>query len=57
MADIVFKKATPELEEKVLNNEVTINQAYQDIKKEEKQQIKTDERERLAEIGKQKNRY
>ena len=36
MADIVFKKATPELEEKVLNNEVTINQAYQDIKKEEK---------------------
>jgi hypothetical protein len=31
MADIVFKKATPELEEKVLNNEVTINQAYQEI--------------------------
>ena len=38
MADIVFKKATPELEEKVLNNEVTINQAYQDIKKEEKKE-------------------
>ena len=54
MADIVFKKATPELEEKVLNNEITINQAYQDIKKEEKQQIKTNERERLAEIGKTK---
>jgi hypothetical protein len=36
MADIVFKKATPELEEKVLNNEITINQAYQEIKKEEK---------------------
>ncbi len=36
MADIVFKKATPELEEKVLNNEVTINQAYKEIKKEEK---------------------
>jgi len=35
MADIVFKKATPELEEKVLNNEITINQAYKDIKKEE----------------------
>lgn len=35
MADIVFKKATPELEEKVLSNEITINQAYQDIKKEE----------------------
>ena len=36
MADIVFKKATPEVEEKVLNNEITINQAYQEIKKEEK---------------------
>ena len=36
MADIVFKKATPELEEKVLSNEITINQAYQEIKKEEK---------------------
>jgi N6-adenosine-specific RNA methylase IME4 len=36
MADVVFKKATPELEEKVLNNEMTINQAYQEIKKEEK---------------------
>lgn len=41
MADIVFKKATPELEEKILNNEVTINQAYQEIKKEEKEQLKT----------------
>ena len=36
MADIVFKKATPEVEEKVLNNEITINQAYKEIKKEEK---------------------
>ena len=35
MADIVFKKATPELEEKILSNEVTINQAYKEIKKEE----------------------
>jgi DNA modification methylase len=35
MADVVFKKASPELEEKVLSNEVTINQAYQEIKKEE----------------------
>jgi DNA modification methylase len=41
MADVVFKKATPELEEKILNNEVTINQAYQEIKKEEKEQLKT----------------
>lgn len=54
MADIVFKKATPELEEKVLSNEVTINQAYQEIKKEEKNQIKLNERDRLAEIGKNK---
>ena len=38
MADIVFKKATPELEEKILKNEVTINQAYQEIKKEEKKE-------------------
>jgi len=38
MADIVFKKASPEVEEKVLNNEITINQAYQEIKKEEKKQ-------------------
>ena len=36
MADIVFSKATPEVEEKVLNNEITINQAYKEIKKEEK---------------------
>jgi N6-adenosine-specific RNA methylase IME4 len=36
MADVVFKKASPELEEKVLNNEITINQAYQEIKKDEK---------------------
>jgi site-specific DNA-methyltransferase (adenine-specific) len=36
MADVVFKNATPELEEKVLSNEITINQAYQEIKKEEK---------------------
>ncbi len=38
MADVVFKKATPELEEKILNNEVSINQAYQEIKKEEKKE-------------------
>lgn len=38
MADIVFKKATPQLEQKVLSNELTINQAYQEIKKEEKKE-------------------
>lgn len=36
MADIVFKKASPEVEEKVLNNEITIHQAFKEIKKEEK---------------------
>jgi N6-adenosine-specific RNA methylase IME4/ParB-like chromosome segregation protein Spo0J len=44
MADIVFKKATPELEEKVLSNEVTINQAYQEIKKEEKKEIQVEKK-------------
>jgi ParB-like chromosome segregation protein Spo0J len=54
MADVVFKKASPELEEKVLSNEVTINQAYQEIKKEEKKEQKEQERKELAEIGKTK---
>tara|TARA_B110000285_G_scaffold189059_1_gene215545 strand:- start:805 stop:1962 length:1158 start_codon:yes stop_codon:yes gene_type:complete len=42
MADIVFKKATPEIEEKVLSNEITINQAYKEIKKEEKKAERID---------------
>lgn len=47
MADVVFKKATPEIEEKVLKNEITINQAYKKIKKEEKVNlIKTTKEER-----------
>ena len=47
MADIVFKKATPEIEEKVLKNKITINQAYKEIKKEEKVNlIKTTKEER-----------
>jgi len=47
MADIVFKKAKPEIEEKVLKNEITINQAYKEIKKEEKVNlIKTTKEER-----------
>ena len=44
MADIVFKKATPELEEKILKNEVTINQAYQEIKKEEKKELQIEKK-------------
>jgi len=47
MADVVFKKATPEIEEKVLKNQITINQAYKEIKKEEKVNlIKTTKEER-----------
>lgn len=47
MADVVFKKATPEIEEKVLKNEITINQAYKEIKKKEKVNlIKTTKEER-----------
>lgn len=47
IADVVFKKATPEIEEKVLTNEITINQAYREIKKEEKVNlIKTTKEER-----------
>jgi len=47
MADVVFKKATPEIEEKVLKNKITFNQAYKQIKKEEKVNlIKTTKEER-----------
>jgi 16S rRNA G966 N2-methylase RsmD len=51
---VIQANATPEIKAKLSTGEVSINQAYQDIKKEEKQQIKTNERERLAEIGKTK---
>jgi SAM-dependent methyltransferase len=53
MSEIV-KAKSPELWEKAKQGEITVTTAYQEIKKEEKQQIKTDERERLAEIGKTK---
>ena len=38
MADVVFKKATPEVIEKVNKSEVSINAAYKEIKKEEKKE-------------------
>jgi len=38
MADKVWKDAMPEIKEKVKTGEVSINQAYQDIRKEEKKQ-------------------
>ena len=47
-------QATEEVKTQLSTGEVSINQAYKEIKKEEKQQIKIDERERLAEIGKTK---
>ena len=40
MADVVYKKATPEVIEKVNKSEVSINAAYQEIKKEEKKEEK-----------------
>jgi 16S rRNA G966 N2-methylase RsmD len=51
---VIKAKASEEVKAKLNTGEASINEAYQDIKKEEKQQIKTDERERLAEIGKTK---
>jgi N6-adenosine-specific RNA methylase IME4 len=47
MADVVFKKATPEVIEKVNKSEVSINAAYKEIKKEEKKE------ERIQLINKQ----
>jgi len=51
---VIEAKASDEIKAKLNTGEVHIDQAYQEIKKEEKQQIKTNERERLAEIGKTK---
>jgi DNA modification methylase len=52
--DVVKKKAPEEVKEKLRNNEITINQAYQEIKKEEKKEQKEQERKELAEIGAKK---
>ena len=38
MADKVWRDATPEIKEKVKSGDVSINQAYQDVRKEEKKQ-------------------
>ena len=51
---VIEAKATPEVKAQLSTGEVSINQAYQEIKKEEKNQIKLNERDRLAEIGKNK---
>jgi len=51
---VIEAKAPEEVKAKLRTGEVSINQAYQEIKKEEKNQIKLNERDRLAEIGKNK---
>lgn len=47
MADIVDKKAPEEIKQKLRTKEITINQAYKDIKKEEKEKKKTEKAEEL----------
>jgi 16S rRNA G966 N2-methylase RsmD len=47
-------KAPEEVKEKLRTGEVSINQAYQEIKKEEKKEAKAEERRTLAEIGSKK---
>lgn len=49
--DVVVKKAPEEVKEKLRTGEVSINQVYQEIKKEEKKEIKEFERKKLAEEG------
>jgi DNA modification methylase len=46
--------ATPEVKAQLSTGELSINQAYQEIKKEEKKEQKEQERKELAEIGKTK---
>jgi site-specific DNA-adenine methylase len=51
---VIEAKAPEEVKAQLRTGEVSINQVYQEIKKEEKNQIKLNERDRLAEIGKNK---
>jgi len=48
--DVVVKKAPEEIKEKLRSGEVSINQVYQDIKKEEKQIILEQKKEENAKI-------
>jgi len=50
----IQEKAPEEVKAKLTTGEVSINQAYQDIKKEEKKQQKEQERKALAEQGAEK---
>jgi len=51
---VIEAKATPEVKAQLSTGELSINQAYQEIKKEEKKEQKEQERKELAEIGKTK---
>lgn len=53
-AEIVIKKASPQVKEKLRAGEISINNAYQDIKKEEKKENIIIERKKLEQIGKNK---
>mgnify|MGYP006431934355 CR=1 FL=1 len=58
MADKVWKEAEPEVKEKIKNNEVSFNQAYNDIKKQEKKQelqAKKQEYQQRTETKKENN--
>jgi len=50
-ADIVYNKAPEEVKEKLRANEITINQAYNDIKKEERTKEIQTERLKIAQTG------
>lgn len=54
MFDVVKKKAPEEVKEKLRSGEVSINQAYQEIKKAEKKEEKEQQRKVLAEKGAKK---
>jgi DNA modification methylase len=51
----IEQKASPEVKAKLQTGEVSINQVYQEIKKEEKKEAIKQERKILAEAGAQKN--
>ena len=52
--EVIEAKAPIEVKEKLISGEISINAAYKEIKKEEKKAEKENERDRLAEIGKNK---
>ena len=52
--EFIQEKAPEEVKAKLRTGEVSINAAYKEIKKEEKKAEKENERDRLAEIGKNK---